>query len=412
MIRMQQDFSKEKAMEVLRNLTYLIGDENRILDMNWVMVRMPFDDKIIEFMSEISRKIMKKTEARKFPDVMAFGYWLRKSSLLELKRKFWMDQEDIRVGRGIAFHIAPSNVPVNFAYTLAVGLLTGNANIVRISSKNYPQVEIIYRAIEDALREYPEFSAYLCLVRYDRSREINDILSYLCDIRVIWGGDETINELRKSPIRPRTNEITFADRYSLAIIDSDKYLASNEKQKVAEDFYNDTFYSDQNACTSPRLVIWTGNSIEEAKKVFWQFEYALVEKKYQFQPIIGVNKLTDFCLLAVAEEGVNAVYGNDNRIVRVQVQHLTNNLIEYRGNAGYFFEYDCADFMELKDFCNDNRCQTIGYFCDKEKIRPLLTAGIRGIDRVVPIGRTMEFDLIWDGMDLVEQMTRRIQIVE
>ena len=49
MIRMQQDFSKEKVKEVLRNLTYLIGDENRILDMNWVMVRMPFDDKIIEF---------------------------------------------------------------------------------------------------------------------------------------------------------------------------------------------------------------------------------------------------------------------------------------------------------------------------------------------------------------------------
>lgn len=41
---------------------------------------------------------------------------------------------------------------------------------------------------------------------------------------------------------------------------------------------------------------------------------------------------------------------------------------------------------------------------------PLLTAGINGVDRVVPIGKTMDFDFIWDGYNLSERMTRIISI--
>ena len=39
---------------------------------------------------------------------------------------------------------------------------------------------------------------------------------------------------------------------------------------------------------------------------------------------------------------------------------------------------------------------------------PLLESGVKGIDRIVPIGHTMDFDLLWDGYDLVSQMTRVI----
>ena len=58
------------------------------------------------------------------------------------------DKENFRLGRGCVFHISPSNVPVNYAYSLVVGLLTGNTNIVRISSKDFPQVEIINKLMK------------------------------------------------------------------------------------------------------------------------------------------------------------------------------------------------------------------------------------------------------------------------
>ena len=47
---------------------------------------------------------------------------------------------------------------------------------------------------------------------------------------------------------------------------------------------------------------------------------------------------------------------------------------------------------------------------DIENIRPLLESGIKGVDRVVAIGKTMDFDFIWDGYDLISQLTRVISV--
>ena len=48
--------------------------------------------------------------------------------------------------------------------------------------------------------------------------EITKNISSICDGRVIWGGDETINQVRKFWIPERAVELTFSDRYSLSII--------------------------------------------------------------------------------------------------------------------------------------------------------------------------------------------------
>jgi len=40
----------------------------------------------------------------------------------------------------------------------------------------------------------------------------------------------------------------------------------------------------------------------------------------------------------------------------------------------------------------------------------LVLSGIHGVDRIVPIGHTMDFDLVWDGYNLVERLTRNIQL--
>ena len=43
----------------------------------------------------------------------------------------------------------------------------------------------------------------------------------------------------------------------------------------------------------------------------------------------------------------------------------------------------------------------------KEKLSQLVVNnGLCGIDRIVPVGKTADFSLIWDGYDLVMQMTR------
>lgn len=396
------------SSDVLNRVTYLTGSADLAAMLPNIPAKIPFDDSIVDFLNEVSRKLMGNRAAKAYSDVVTFAFWIRKSSVMRLKERFEKKDNVLHLGKGVAFHIAPSNVPVNFAYSLVAGLLNGNANVVRVPSKDFPQVSIIAEAFNEALSGNETMRPYIQLVRYGRDKDINDLFSSIADVRVVWGGNQTIEELRKSPLPPRSGEITFADRYSLAVIDSDSYLEIEDKNRVAEDFYNDTFFFDQNACTSPRVVVWTGTRIDEAKKVFWETEHKLAEMKYTFQSIQGVNKLTSSYLIAVAEPGVKVEGHKDNLIVRVKVPEIKDNLMDYRDNSGYFYEYECKDILKIKDLCNDKRCQTIAYIGDSKAVLPLIETGVKGIDRVVPMGKTMDFDLIWDGYNLPALLTRTI----
>ena len=52
----------------------------------------------------------------------------------------------IYLGRGWVLHFCPSNVPMNFAYSLAFGLLSGNNNIVK-SLRNFFRLTFVKRLI-------------------------------------------------------------------------------------------------------------------------------------------------------------------------------------------------------------------------------------------------------------------------
>ncbi len=436
----------KEMMETLDGVSFLIGDKDIVAGMPCLPAREPFDGAILDMLNDVSRILMAGREAREYPDVVTFAFWIRRSSTLKLKERFRREDGNIRFGRGVAFHIAPSNVPVNFAYSLAAGLLTGNANIVRVPSKDFPQVRIIAGAFAEALatEKNREAAAYVCLLKYGREKDVNDLFSSIADTRIIWGGDATVEEIRKSPLGARAGEVTFADRFSIAVVDSNAYMKMDDKDRVAEDFYNDTYLTDQNACTSPRLVAWMGNRREEAKDEFWGRLHRLVKRKYHFQPIQGVDKLTGSCLASVVygawegenhfpggakagqtaacvdrldtlgngESGVRIEPHTDNLLVRVKIPQILDGLMELKGNSGYFLEYDCEDIMELKGLCSDSRCQTVAYIGDVGMVGPLLRSGIKGIDRVVPAGRTMDFDLIWDGYDLYGRLTRVIDLIE
>ena len=400
----------ETSQKILKKVDILVGSKENICKIRTLPSRKPFDELIVEFLNTLSNELIKGEKSKAFPDVVTLGFWLRKSSILSMKKRL-LSEDYIRLGLGVAFHIAPSNVPVNYAYSLFTGLICGNANIVRIPSKDFPQVRVINKTIEKVLEDdrFAVVRPYINLVRYDRNREINDYFSELCDVRIVWGGDRTIEELRRSNLTAKATEVLFADRYSLAVIDSNSYIEADNKDIIAHGFYNDTYLSDQNACTSPRVVVWTGSKVAQAKKDFWERLECLANKKYRFQDIYGVDKLSLLFKTAATYNGIKAVK-RDNILYVVEVDRLEPELMKFRGNSGFLYEYDCKDILELRDFCNDTHCQTIGLLGDNKLIKPLFDLGIKGVDRVVPIGHTMDYDLIWDGINLVDRLSRVVKI--
>jgi hypothetical protein len=389
------------------DLDYLIGDEAVTAAMPKQPAFPIFSEEACQFLQAVSQRLLKDPAAKAYSDVMTFAFWCRKSSLQQMAKSY--DSSEVRLGRGIVFHIAPSNVAVNFAYSFVSALLAGNASIVRVPSKKFAQVDLICGAMRDVLQaDFPAMQAYICMVRYGHDTVINAYFSQLCDTRVIWGGDRTIKEIRQAPLKSRANEITFADRFSMAVIQSEDYLAAEDKNRIAQDFYNDTYLTDQNACTSPRIVIWLGKPVAAAQQDFWDRLHLLLKKSYRLPAVRAIDKLVGAYLLG-ANCLAHQVFMPDTLVVRIQVDNLQEDLMKYQGNSGFFMEYLANDIVDILPLCTES-CQTVSYYGDiGEGIRDLvLSERPRGIDRIVPLGHTLDFSLVWDGRDLVREMSRRI----
>lgn len=384
----------------------LYNNHNKILDENTSEI---FSDTSIKFLSDFSKKILIDKEAKKYPDLITFAFFCRKANLEGLKLKFKKFNET-RIGRGIVFHIAPSNVPLNFAYSLLAGILAGNINIVRLPSKNYNQNIIFVKILKELskIKSYHNFLNKILLVQYDYNSKFTEYFSSVCDIRVIWGGDETINNVRKSPLQPKAYDITFPDRYSICLINADKYVKEKDKKRIANDFFNDTFLFDQNACTSPHIILWNGinKNINLSKKLFWSELHKLVQTNYEFQNISSIDKLTAFYNQSVNLIDIKKTKTNDNLIWLTELKKLKPNIENFRSNCGYFLEHNLKSINDISKISN-NKYQTLAYFgYEIDELQKIFyESSFRGLDRIVKIGQTSQFSLIWDGYNLINSLS-------
>lgn len=390
------------------NVTYLVGGKA-------VSARpfAPYDALLCEFLDDLSAELRSSKEAKAYPDIMAFAFWCRKANIAKLKKDFAAGRA--RLGLGLAFHITPSNVPVNFAFSFVFGLISGNANIVRVPMKTFPQIDIICACLNQMFEndKYDEIKAMTAFVRYEQNDEITVIFSANCNARIIWGGDAAIRNIRKLPIPERSVEIVFSDRYSFCVIDAPSVIKLDEAglKRLTEGFYNDAYLMDQNACSSPHLIVWQGREKEAARERFWTAVSRIVSEKYQLAAINAVDKYTMLCHDAIELNNIKSFKRHANYVYRAVINNLPDNIDTLRGKYGYFYEYDTDDINSLARIINA-KYQTLTYFgVDKSQLLDFVIKNrLSGINRIVPIGKALDIDVTWDGYDIVRSLSRIIDV--
>lgn len=390
------------------DITYFVGTEEL-----QVKPDIPYSNLVCEFLDELSKRLRIDNEAKEYTDILTFAFWCRRANILKLKEDF-LDKK-ARIGRGLVFHIAPSNVPINFAYSFAFGLLSGNGNIVRVSTKNFQQVHIVCKIINELFKDekYVKLRNQNAIVLYEINKEITDYFSSICDARIIWGGDNTISEIRKSEINTRCVEINFADRYSLGMILPEEILNLDETglNRLAEKFYNDTYLMDQNTCSAPHLIIWKSFNqglTKEAQEKFWTSLYN-VAQKYDLSEIKVSDKYTMLCEKAVRLEAFESFKKYENLVYLINLSYLPKDINELRGKFGLFYQCRIDDLTPLSK-CINNKVQTCVYFgIERQEIVDfIIDNNLQGIDRIVPIGNSIDISTIWDGYDIIGSLSRII----
>ena len=381
----------------------------------------PFDEISIQFLSTLSQTILKHKGIKHYPELVALAYWLRKSNISTIIGQFKKDinRSELIVPGGLAFHIAPSNVDTIFLYSWALSLLAGNLNIVRISQSQNEQLDLLLSLVRKVLinkKWLPIFERNI-VISYPKNDNINIFISSLSDLRILWGGDETVINIRQLPSKPTTKDIAFADKFSYSIINASGYIkiASQERIQIAKHFYNDSYWFNQMACSSPRFVIFSGTkrNCENAGKLFWDNLGKELKRRNQKVTIdVAMEKLVymyETMSKTISELILNN--GNDKPVVLRVEKNEINNLRESCG-GGFFFECFVNNLDEFIKLVGSND-QTLTYFdFSKNALKNFISkVNGKGINRIVPIGQALNFSSTWDGYSLLNEFTKRVEIL-
>ncbi len=381
----------------------------------------PFHEASIDFLSSLSKKLLETIGIKSYPELVALAYWLRKANLVSIIDNFKNEISDseILVPRGLAFHVAPSNVDSIFLYSWALSLLAGNSNVVRVTQNLNDQLELLLSLIREMMNEgkYATISERNLIITYPREEKTNSFISSRSDLRIIWGGDDTIMSIKSLPSKPTTKDISFADKISYTIIHSSNYLSASKdlKTNIAKQFYNDSYWFDQLACSSPRFVFFSGekNECKSASTDFWKYlEEQLLQKDESDTINVAMEKLVYLYESFSAAQNISqTVSMNKSKptVARINI----GDIRKYTETCGGGFFFECF-IDDLNDVINivSRKDQTLSYFgFDKAELKNIiLKINGTGIDRVVPVGQALNFGPTWDGYSLLSELTKRIYL--
>jgi Acyl-CoA reductase (LuxC) len=376
----------------------------------------PFHDSVVDASIDFSKRIFQDPHARAYPELLALAYWMRKAEIFPLYDQFRALELNNRIltPRGLVFHLPPRNVDTMFVYSWLLSALCGNRNVIRLSPNLSESGLILLRLLRDTLAAAAEPTRNsTIIISYGHEEEPTAMLSTLCDVRVIWGGDQTVATIRRSPLGSHGKEITFPDRYALSVIQANAYASLTEKRResLADQFFNDSYWFDQMACSSPRLVVWVGSESETraaSADFFFRVAGCVGRRRYVLPAAATMQKLVYTCsaILDSPVKGCRRYKG----LTVLTLESLTDFRRSHPG-GGLFFE---AQIERLADISAalERRDQTLTWFgFSPEELRALArNLNGRAIDRIVPVGQALQFHRFWDGYDLLQEFCRCVYI--
>lgn len=361
------------------------------------------DETNLAFVEALSRYLLQQTETKALPELVALGFWLRKSNI----HKQLSSLQGINKALGVVVHYTPANVDTMFVYSWVCSLLMGNCNIVRVASQPSAPRAALLKAINDTI-SLPEFASVMqrnIFIQYDRQSQVSETFSLIADARVIWGGDDTVNAIRAYRTKPRCRDISFANRYSAVLINGEQLKTDDDISKLAELLWRDSSAHGQQACSSPKVIFWVG-TVKQQEALFHKLN-VLAAKEVQNQSL--KNNHLVFSQLILSQDPLNNQIYRDSICV-ISTPKLSVQSLDWHTGDGQFLICDVDKVNQIANFINE-KLQTLSYWGVEKGIllKLAIDPSITGLCRIIPVGQALDFVENWDGYELFSQLSNKVE---
>lgn len=314
--------------------------------------------------------------------------------------------------RGILVHWVAGNVPLLGMISVVQGLLTKNANLVKVSRQNAGVLPYFLEALSKVTyrrHDGTEISGRLLTdavkaIYTDHSDPAAVALSTLADVRVAWGGREAVEAIMNLPRRFGTEDIVFGPKTSFAVIGTELLSDAAAGRKAAGLVARDVVALGQRGCNSPHTIFverrGTVAPNEFAELLAEELDRATrhvppdVAPQEAFQ-ILGWRAEYDIRGEAWYSEGVrwSVFYSEEDRGLATPCYGRT------------IFVRPIADVFEIANFCSLNT-QSAGLGLRERRLQLAEALTARGVERCPELGSMSLYETPWDGLYPMDRMVR------
>jgi hypothetical protein len=314
--------------------------------------------------------------------------------------------------RGMLVHWVAGNVPLLGMISVIQGLLTKNANLVKVSRQNAGILPYFLAALAEVRYRRPdgtEISGRLLTdavraIYTDREDAAATALSTLADVRVAWGGREAVEAIMNLPRRFGTEDIVFGPKTSFVVVGADKLAGEPDARQVAALVARDTVALGQRGCNSPHTIfVERGGTLvpaafaallgEELDRATRQAPTDVAPQE-AFQ-ILNWRAEYDMRGQAWYSDGVrwSVFYSEEDRGLAAPCYGRT------------LFVQPVDDVFDVAAVCSVNT-QTAGLAIGERRLELAEVLTAKGVERCPEVGRMALYDAPWDGMYPMDRMVR------
>jgi len=366
-------------------------------------------------------------ELQEVPGVTFLRLWLRRGTLETIVLRElgpnslaggWREDGRARLRAfpvGVIGHWPAANIEIQPILSLSCALLSGNGCLVRVPSG----LVDVTRHLMESLQEVDPaglLSRRIAAVSFDHSRtDLMEAMAQAVDGAMIWGGGDSVSQVRRLPFPHWARLLVFGPRVSAAAMDAKTWGNREGRSSWCRRIARDVWQFDQQACSSPQALFLERGAgcdpkefVEDLKKAFE--EENRVHPRQKIEPSLS----SAICLARASwlldEKGNRAIFpaSPDWTILLGEGSDMPNPI---QGRTLSVLAVD--DLLEvISKF--DGTLQTLGLgIGDREREDVLArVAGRNGVDRIVKLGRMHVFSSPWDGMELIRPLVRLVRHVE
>ncbi len=307
-----------------------------------------------------------------------------------------------RMPKGIVSQWIAGNVPLLGIMTLALSMIAKNINVIRLSSRQNdylnPFLDLLARngTVGKILAEN------VMVVSYDsEDKEASGWQSRISDCRLVFGGQEAVEEIVQLTHSWHVEDIVLGPRTSFGVIDPAS-LSSGALTRLASDI----LVFDQLACSSPQFIFvkQNGNTEDFAKELYKSMRLLL--PCFPRHPL-SHSETFDICeaRTRLVLKGAKIFCLGGTRLTVSLFSSLEKDSI--CGN-GLIQLITFNDFEEIYKHIPSN-VQTVVTCLSKYDFNKFTAEASRyGVCRFPIIGESNFFEVPWDGIEVLSRLSRTV----